>query len=332
MNRILVTGASGFVGQRLLSRLLEAGHAVRATARRMPENTITGIGEWIQADLTDRQPRLRDLVKDCRAVIHLAGLAHAPGADPAACDRANRQVTLNLAQAAAAAGVERFVFLSTIKVHGEGWEGDAERAYACSDTPAPEDAYAQSKWAAEQGLQEVCRGSAAMDFTVVRVPLIYGPGVSANFLALLKLVNTGLPLPLAGIANRRSLIYVDNLCDLLARVVDAPVAAGRTYLAADTTLSTPELIDCIARALGREPVLFALRRSWLKMAAVCLGRRAVLDRLTQSLVVDDSGMRLDLDWTPPVALETAMQMTADWYLRMRRKGGGVRSRERLWSG
>ena len=331
MNRILVTGASGFVGRRLLSRLVEAGYTVRATARGTPENSVIGIREWIQADLTDQQLQMADLVKGCRAVIHLAGQAHNIRAGAGYCDRANRQVTLELARAAAAASVERFVYLSTVKVHGEGWEDDEDRVYSDLDIPAPVDAYAQSKWAAEQALHEVCR-EYTMDFTVIRTPLIYGPGATANFLALLKLVNSGLPLPLAGIANRRSMIYVDNICDLLASVLESPAAAGRTYLAADTALSTPDLIGYIARALGREPVLFALPLPWLKFSAACIGRRAALDRLVQSLVVDDSEIRHELNWSPPVPLETAMQMTADWFLRMQRKGGGVRARERSWSG
>ena len=317
MHRILVTGASGFVGRRLLLRLLESGMTVRATSRRIPSDPVEGIEEWFRADLADEGMHLRDLCRDCHAVIHLAGQAHNPAAGADACDIANRRVTQRLAQAASAAGVQRFVYLSTIKVYGEG----QERAYTESDPPAPMDDYARSKWAAEQVLQEACAIS-AMDCTIIRPPLIYGPGVKANFLALLRLVNTGLPLPLASIRNKRSLIYVDNLCDLLVRVIDVPASAGRIYPVADTTYSTPELIRSMARALRTGTMVFPCPVILLRTLGSVLGRRTAVDRLTAPLVVDDSAVRRDLDWKPPVPAATAMQQTADWFL-----SAGMRAKE-----
>jgi nucleoside-diphosphate-sugar epimerase len=319
MNRILVTGASGFVGRRLLYQLLQSRMTVRATSRHIPSSPIEGVAEWLKLDLMDEDSYLRDLCRDCYAVIHLAGQAHDFGANATSCDITNRRVTRRLAQAAAAAGVQRFVYLSTVKVYGEG----QDRAYTESDPAAPEDAYARSKLAAEQVLQEACQTS-AMDFTIIRSPLIYGPGVKANFLALLRLVNTGLPLPLGSIRNRRSFIYVDNLCDLLFSVINAPAAVDRIYSVADLTLSTPDLIRSMARALGTRTMVFPCPPGLLRMLGSMCGRRATVARLTESLMIDDSAVRRDLDWKPPIPAATAMQRTADWFLGGGSMGRGLR--------
>ena len=321
MQRILVTGANGFVGRRLLYILLQRGMTVRATSRLIPSHPVEGIAEWYKADLADENIHLLDLCRDCQAVIHLAGQAHDPTASAAVFDAVNRRLTQRLAQTAAAAGVQHFIFLSTIKVHGEGQEPGREHAYTEVDTPAPEDDYARSKLAAELALQEACQAS-NMNFTIIRPPLIFGPGVKGNFLALLRVINMGLPLPLGSIRNRRSLVFVDNLCDLLVRLIISPAAANRVCPVSDMTVSTPELIRAMANALGTMTVVFPCPPGLLRILGTVSGRRAAVDRLTQSLVIDDSAMRRSLGWRPPVSAAVAMQQTADWFL-----SAGMRAKE-----
>ena len=322
MPRILVTGANGFIGRKLLPLLVASGMTVRATSRQAPTEPVRGIEAWPEVDLTDGDARLVDLCRDCHAVVHLAGLAHDSTATAESSDASNHGVTRCLARAAAAAGVERFLYLSTIKVCGEGQAAGQEHAYSESDPPAPGDDYARSKWAAEQALQAVCETS-GMDYTIIRPPLVYGPGVKANFLALLRLVGTGLPLPLGSIRNRRSMIFVDNLCDLLVRALNAPAAAGRTYHAADITFSTPELIRCIAGAMDMGARLLPCPPVILKVLGSLSGRWSAVNRLLGSLVVDDSHVRRELAWKPPVPVSTAMRQTAEWYLsgRSAEQGG-----------
>lgn len=326
MQRVLVTGANGFVGRRLLYILLEHGMTVRATSRFIPSRPVEGIAEWFTADLVDEDVHLRDLCRDIHAVIHLAGHAHDPTATAAVFDAANRRLTQRLAQSAAAAGVQRFIYLSSIKVHGEGQGPGREcAAYNESDLPAPVDDYARSKLAAELALQEACQAS-DMSFTIIRPPLIYGPGVKANFLNLLRLVNTGLPLPLGSIRNHRSFIFVDNLCDLLVRLINSPSAVNRVFPVADMTVSTPELIHGMAHALGTRTVVFPCPPVLLRTLGSVIGRSSAVDRLLQSLVVDDSAVRRDLEWEPPISAATAMQQTADWFLNAGKpdKGTGIK--------
>lgn len=315
---VLVTGAAGWVGQALCQALLDRGQAVTPCAR-MPARLAGGrlatlaVGDIAQA--TD----WRAALEGCAAVVHLAARVHAPAAPDAAewhlHRRINTEATLALAQQAAQAGVRRFVFVSSLKVHGDTTApGQPARP---DDAVDPVDPYGRSKWEAEQGLRALSQPS-GMEVVVVRPPLVYGPGVRANMGALLRAVDRGLPLPLGAVRNnRRSLLALDNLVDLLLRCLDHPAAAGGTFLASDgEDMSTAELLEAVADALDRPALLLPIPPSWLSLAARVAGRPSLAARLLGSLQADISLTRQVLDWAPPVRPSLALRaMAAAWRAR-----------------
>ena len=312
--KILVTGASGFVGRALCDAFLRAEYAKYSIvpAVRSPRGLP---GECVVGEI-DGKTDWRAALHGVHAVVHLAARVHLMrdvAADPLAQYRAvNVDGTLNLARQAAAAGVRRFVFVSSIKVNGE----ERTAPYTEADTPAPEDAYALSKWEAEQGLRQIAAeaGLEGMEIVILRPPLVYGPGVGANFLALLRAVARGIPLPLGAISNQRSLIYVGNLVDAIRCCLEHPAAAGQTFLVSDgEAVSTPELVRRMAVALGRPTRLVALPVPLLRAAATLAGKSALAIRLLDSLSVDDTSIRRDLGWTPPFTLDEGLRDTAAWY-------------------
>lgn len=245
----------------------------------------------------------------CETVVHLAARVHMMREsvqDPLASYlEINTGATLNLARQAVQSGVKRFVFISTIKVNGEG----RDAAYRETDVPAPEDAYAISKWEAEQGLQRIARET-GLEVVILRPPLVYGPGVKANFLRLMKTIQRGWPLPLGAIRNRRSLLYLGNFVDAIRLCVEHPAAAGQTFLLDDgQAVSTPELIRAVARAMGRPARLLAVPVGVLAFLGALLGKRAAVARLTGSLHVDSSAIRSRLGWTPPYSMEAGLAAT-----------------------
>ena len=322
MKNVLVTGASGFVGRVLVPRLRAAGYRVAVSTRdRAVTRGFDADDVHVTTPLgpeTDWRPALGAV----EAVVHLAARVHVMNESDAdaAHHQANAEGTLRLAEAAAAAGVVRFVFLSTVKVNGERTRAAPFRE---SDPPAPADAYARSKWEAEIGLARIAERT-GLEVVVVRPPLVYGPGVGGNFLSLLKICQARVPLPLAGAANRRSLIFVSNLADAVARCLDQPAAAGETYLLRDgEDLSTAVLVCHIARALGRPARLFRLPVGMLGLAGDLIGKSAVVARLLDSLAVDDGKIRRQLGWTPPFTLAQGFSETAAWF---QARGEGDRSR------
>jgi len=245
----------------------------------------------------------------CHAVVHLAARVHMMRdgvLDPLVLYREiNTEATLNLARQAADARVKRFVFISSIKVNGEG--GDA--AYREIDAPAPADAYAISKWEAEQGLWRIARET-GLEVVILRPPLVYGPGVKANFLRLMQWAQKGWPLPLGAIRNRRSLLYLGNLVDAIRLCVEHPDAAGQTFLLDDgEAVSTPDLIRAVAHAMGRSVCLPAVPVRVIEFAGTLLGKRAAVARLTGSLWLDSSLIRSRLNWTPPYSMEAGLAAT-----------------------
>ena len=259
----------------------------------------------------------RPALKDIDAIVHLAGRAHVlkeDAADPLAeCRRINRDATLNLARQAAVAGVKRFVFVSTVKVNGEG----REAPYTMLDPPHPQDAYAISKWEAEQGLHEIA-AQTGLEVVILRPPLIYGPGVKANFLRLLQAVDRGIPLPLGAVRNRRSLLYVENFASALLACLAHPEAAGKTYFVRDgEDVSSAELVRRLAHALGRAARLVPVPAMLLRAAGALLGKKAAVERLLGSLTVDDTPLRRELGWAPPFSLDEGLAATARWYLQHR---------------
>ncbi|MBZ0068804.1 MAG: SDR family oxidoreductase [Thiobacillus sp.] len=301
---VLVTGASGFVGTALCARLAAAGVGVVPAVRGK-----LGLPHEVVVDNLDAPADWRSVLSDCDAVVHLAARVHMmddTSQDHLALYRAtNTEATLNLARQAAQAGVRRFVFISTIKVNGEG--GDAP--YRETDVPAPEDAYAISKWEAEQGLQRIAEET-GLEVVILRPPLVYGPGVKANFLRLMQTVRKGWPLPLGSICNRRSLLYLGNFIDAIRLCIEHPAAAGQTFLLDDGgPVSTPELIRAVARAMGRPVRLLAVPVGVLEWLGTLFGKRAAVARLTGSLYVDSSYIRSRLGWTPPYTMASGLAET-----------------------
>jgi nucleoside-diphosphate-sugar epimerase len=250
-------------------------------------------------------------------VVHLAARVHVMrerAADPLAEHRrVNRDATLALARAAQRAGVRRFVFMSTIKVNGERTTG---APFSERDAPAPADPYAISKWEAEQGLQAIAAGG-ALELAVLRPPLVYGPGVKGNFLRLMKLVARRVPLPLGGVDNRRSLIYVGNLASAIERACLAPGAQG-TFLVSDgADLSTADLLRKLGDAMGRPARLFPLPAALLGALGRAAGKGDEVTRMLESLRVDCSAARRELQWQIPFTVEQGLQDTADWFARPR---------------
>ena len=290
LGSVLVTGASGFVGRALRRQLNDAGWRLRTPGR---------------GDLGDIGPDTdwRPWLDDADAVVHLAARVHVmreSAADAAALyDRTNRAATERLAAQSVRAGVRRFVFLSSVKVHGE----HADRPLTAADAPHPSDPYGRSKYAAELALRDLID----LETVILRPPLVYGPGVRGNFLTLMRAVDRGWPLPFAGIANRRSFIYLGNLVDAIAAALTAPPGI---YLPSDRQdLSTPTLIRAVAAAMGRPARLFPMPLALLRATAGALGRRAAIDRLCGSLTVDG-----DMPgWQPRFTLEQGLAATADGY-------------------
>ncbi len=312
--RVLVTGAGGFVGRALCAALRQHKLPCIAAVRR-PEGR-NGIAEEIAVgDLgpdTDWQAALQGI--DC--VVHLAARTHVlddRSPDPLAeYRRINVAVTRKLAQQAARSGVRRFVFLSSVKVNGES---TSSRPFSTDDTPAPEDAYGISKREAEEVLRTI-GSETGMEIVILRPPLVYGPGVKGNFLRLLNAVARGVPLPLASIDNRRSLVYVGNLVDAIIACIHAPAAVGKTFLISDgEDLSTPEMIRRLAVAMGRSPRLLPCPPALLALAARLFGREAAFRRLSGSLAVDISALQQTLHWQPRYSTNQGFSATAQWYYR-----------------
>jgi nucleoside-diphosphate-sugar epimerase len=248
------------------------------------------------------------------AVVHLAARVHVRkdrAADPLAeFRRVNTDATLALGRAALRERVRRFVFLSSIKVNGERTEG---RPFTERDAPAPVDAYAVSKWEAERGLAEL-----GLDLVVLRPPLVYGPAVKGNFLRLMKLVARGVPLPLAGVANCRSLIYVGNLASAIERAACAERSVQGTFLVSDgEDLSAADLVRRLGDAMGRRARLFTLPTALLYALGRALGRREEVSRMIESLRVDCSAARRELQWEIPYTVEQGLKETTDWFVRAR---------------
>ncbi len=306
---ILLTGATGYVGRALAERLIGEGHHVTATVRNSSRRSDLPPGCHVAliSDLGSEQD-WRAKLKSVDVVCHLAArvhIMHETAEDPlAAFRRTNVDGTRFLAEAAADAGVRRFVFVSTIKVNGEETTG---RPFRAEDPPAPVDAYARSKLEAERIVAEVCR-SCDMEYVIVRPPLVYGPGVGGNLERLIRLIHRGVPLPLASVENRRSLVSLANLVDLLSRLVIHPRAGGHVYLVSDgSDWSIVHLVRAIADSLGRPAHLFRFPPGLLRLVARVTGKEDELRRISGSLEVDIAATRMQLDWSPPQHPEVALR-------------------------
>ncbi len=332
--RVLVTGASGFVGQALCHALIKSGHGIRCAVRAGAANKNSGYShthaEAVNSVATKiREARetidIRDIgpetnwaeaLTGIEVVVHLAARVHVlkdRARNPLAEFRlVNVAGTERLARKAALAGVRRLVYVSSIKVNGERTH---EMPFTETDIPAPQDAYGLSKWEAEQALRKIAEET-GLEAVIVRPPLVYGPGVGGNFLRLMDWIDGGVPMPLGSIRNSRSLIYLGNLVEALMVCAMHPLAAGKIFLVSDgEDVSTPELIRCLARAMKCRARLVPFPPVLLRLAGALAGKSAEIERLTGSLRVDSSKIFRELQWTPSFSVDQGLRETARWYRR-----------------
>jgi len=317
----LVTGGSGFVGRALIGRLLASADCHVVAPLRRAETATDPRIHSVQWSGLGRGQDLSEAMQGVDCVIHTAARVHIMNevvADPLAAFRlANVQGTLDLARQAATAGVRRFIFVSSIKVNGEGTAPG--RVYTADDIPAPVDPYGISKHEAEQALLSLAAGT-GMDVVIIRPVLVYGPSVKANFLSMMRWLYRGVPLPFGAVDNRRSLVALDNLIDLVLTCAEHPAAANQVFLASDgEDVSTTQLLRRLGTALGRPARLLPVSVGFMSGVARLLGREALSQRLFGSLQVDISKNRQLLNWVPPVALDRALNLTAQHFLDTRQQ-------------
>lgn len=316
---VFLTGATGFVGGAILRRLIADDFSVTA-AVRADSQAIEGQVSTVRFDALETASWQNELAGKS-VVVHCAARVHVMNdieTDPLdAFRRVNVQGTLNLALQAAEAGVRRFVFVSSVKVNGEGTEPG--KPYTAQDSPAPGDPYGVSKLEAEQGLLALAAAT-GMEVVIIRPVLVYGPGVKANFLNMMRWLDKGVPLPFGAIHNARSLVALDNLVDLIVTAMTHPAAANQTFLVSDgEDLSTTQLLRRMAAALGKSANLLPVPSWVLSGAANMLGQRSLSQRLCGSLQVDIEKTRSLLQWTPPVLVDEALKGAAAHYLEHRKQ-------------
>ena len=316
LRHVLVTGANGFIGQALCRRLLAEGWHVRGAIRSLSQKAALPPGiDIVEIGSIGPSTEWDTALEGIDTVVHLAARVHVmdeSSADPIIEYRKiNADGTKHLAQIAQSKKVRRFVFVSSIKVNGEG----REAPYTEADQPEPIDPYGISKFEAENELHRIADNT-AIEVVILRPPLVYGPEVKANFLQLIKLINRGIPFPLAGVKNHRSMIFIENLVDALFTCATHPRAVGNTFLVSDgTDVSTPELIQKISFALGKHVRIFALPPWLLRLLGRLSGKYETVSRLLDSLFVDSTKIRTELDWKAPFSMEEGLKETAKWYLQ-----------------
>jgi UDP-glucose 4-epimerase len=311
--KVMVTGAGGFIGQKLCTVLEEAGFDIVPVFRTRQPARKQGAGSAAVAKIIDARTDWTKELIDVQVVVHLAArvhVMHGSGSSNLAKFREiNVEGTRNLARQAAQSGVSRFIYLSSIKVNGEETTG---RPFHSGQTPDPKDTYAWSKLEAEKALRQI-EETLGIGVVIIRPPLVYGPGVKGNMLTLINMVRTGIPLPFGAINNRRDLVSVYNLCDLIRVCILHPAAPGRTLLVSDNeSISTPDLIQYVAKGQNRNARLVAVPLWALKSLAGIFGKMDKLGKLTGNLQIDISRTQQALDWHPPLTMtESFSKMFAE---------------------
>lgn len=307
--KILVVGGTGFIGTALVEKLITLGHhSIRISARRIQENLFKGSSvEWMEGDFSS-EINWKNTVADCDVIIHLAAKAHViekenPRISEKEFKRINIDSVLRLAKCAIETGVKRFIFLSSIGVNGSY----NVSPFTETDEPNPQGFYAKSKWEAEVGLRDIAKKT-NMHFVIIRPPLVYGPSAPGNFGKLAKLTSKNFPLPFGAIHNRRSLVSLDNLVDLIITCVEHPNAENQTFLVGDDhDISTTELLSSMRIAVGKRPMLVPIPMGALRLVARLTGKLAVIDKLCGNLQVDISYTKDILGWKPPVSFKYGIQ-------------------------
>ncbi|MDD5658265.1 MAG: NAD-dependent epimerase/dehydratase family protein [Elusimicrobia bacterium] len=311
MRTALVTGGTGFIAGHVMPALAARGWRVRASVRsgedlgRLPP----GVDGFVTGPL-DARTDWSAAAAGAQLVIHLAGSVHEPAGE-AACRTANVEGTRALALAARRAGVGRFVFASSVKAMGEGSApGEVwDETRPCR----PQDAYGRSKLSAEHELADVAKDG-GLEAVILRLPMVHGPGVKANMRRLLRAVQKGLPMPLGLIRNARSLLFVGNAVDAMLAAAEHPAAKGETFLLCDgEAVSTPELVRCLARAMGKRAILLPIPIGLLRGIGALAGRACDVDRLASSLAVDCGKFKRLAAWTPPFSVHDGLRQTAEWF-------------------
>ena len=310
MKKICITGAKGFIGTALCKSLIAPGNRIRGFVRAIDRDDNSSEIEYVSVGDITLKTNWKDHLKGFDFIIHCAGITHQMSGirDVNFYKLVNVDATKRLAEQAVEAGIKRLVFLSSIKVNGESTDRNNERKkFLYNDSIDPKDLYAISKLEAEKALWKISSRT-GLEVVVVRLPIVYGYGVKGNLARLIKLVRSGIPLPLSIVKNQRSMIGIDNLADLLIRCIDHPQGIGKTFLASDgEDLSTPELIRLIALAIGRKANLFPVPLFSLKFLSSILGRREEVDRLVGSLRIDNNYTKKILNWTPPLSVKEGIR-------------------------
>lgn len=311
---VLLTGANGFIGRHLLEKLNQDSRYATIASTRCVENQLVASVAIAVGDILP-DTNWAQILLNIDAVIHLAARVHVMhdvSIDPLSAFRQiNTEGTLNLARQAATAGVRRFVFISTIGVNGNLTASDS---FNEKDKPNPFKPYAVSKYEAELGLRKIAAGT-SMEVVIIRPPLVYGPNAPGNFGKLINILAHGIPLPLGAINNKRSLVALDNLIDLITTCIDHPAAVNQTFLVADgEDLSTTDLLRRLGKALGKPARLLPVHQSILWAVFSALGKRDIARQLIGSLQIDISKTSELLSWKPPVSVNAGLQKVADHYL------------------
>ena len=312
MTRVLITGVTGFVGSKLATVIHEKGFVITGAVRSLSESIPSFVEQVMVGDIAPNTNWQKSLVS-IDVVVHIAARVHVmhdTSSNPLEeFRRINTEATLNLARQAVESGVKRFIYLSSIKVNGEATL--QETPFLPDDKFVPTDPYALSKYEAEQELLKIA-DETQMEIVIIRPPLVYGVGVKANFLSMMKWLYKGIPLPFGAIHNKRSLVALDNLVDLILTCIVHPSAANEVFLVSDgEDLSTTELLNRVAIALGKNPRLLPVNQQLLELGLTMIGKKALAQRLCGSLQVDISKTKKLLNWTPPVKVDEGLRKTAE---------------------
>jgi nucleoside-diphosphate-sugar epimerase len=324
--RVLVTGANGFIGKALIKALYKQGHHIMCTFREgritdpnllFPVSSPECQTAWIPIGNIDHRTDWHEALEDTESVIHLAARSHlrpgSIGSSLSELREVNTHGTLNLARQAAHHGARRFIFISSIGVNGNQ---TISKPFSEQDIPNPSENYTLSKYEAEVGLERIAQET-GMEVVIIRPPLVYGPNPPGNIARLVRLVQTGLPLPFGAIENRRSLVALDNLTDFISTCMTAPKAANELFLISDgEDITTPQLLRKLAHAYQREARLILVPVNWMELGAKLLGKEAIAIRLLRSLVIDSSKARNLLGWQPVITMDEQLRRMASSVARL----------------